>query len=81
MNISSLSKFLQLAAEDEPEDSSYIDSGWFDEQMNYHYYEEFDGWRSLLYPWEWAVHPEIVAYAQKLGLEIPDADFDISKTF
>ena len=55
--------------------------GYFDEQLNYHFHE-YSPWHSVLYPWEWTVWPEIVQYAESLGIQIPaNPSIDLSKTF
>ena len=63
----------------EEEERIIWESGSFDEQMNYHIHKDYAN--SVLFPQDWLFIPGIVAFAKKLGLTLPDGEFDISKTF
>ncbi len=77
--ISNLSHVLQIGKKTEEEDE-YWSNGYFDEQMNYYYGYMDDPY--VLWPWELVLFPEIVEYAKKLGIEIPEnPEIDLSKTF
>lgn len=78
VRITSLTKFLQLGQEPNSDQSVY--SGCFDDQLNF--YPDSSDFNCCLFPWEWVLFSEIVEFARKLGVEVPeDPPFDISRTF
>ena len=73
-----LGKILRYGEKPEP-DLFYFLSGYFDEEKNYVFEDEYP---ERLYPWEWILIPEIVRYAEHQGVEVPrDPPVDSSKFF
>ena len=80
MNTTRLAELLAMCGDREEPDYDYT-AGYFDDQLNYHF-GEYCPWNSVLYPWEWSYWPEIVQYAESLGIQIPsDPPIDLSRTF
>ncbi|MBQ3756272.1 MAG: hypothetical protein II873_04080 [Oscillospiraceae bacterium] len=74
-----LAELLQLCEQSEPDDYDYT-QGYFDSNLTYHWYREYP--EDTLFVWEWVLYPEIVQYAESLGITIPEEPpIDLSKTF
>ncbi len=67
-----------IGREAEPE-LDPADYGRFDGNRNFVAYDDPD--ELIFLPWEWVYMPEIVEYAIKCGIDIPDDTVDISRTF
>lgn len=74
---------LLAACEKTVQDPEFTWRGYFDEKMNYHFYDELPYIRyGVLTPWDWTVWPELRRECVRQGLEIPvDSPPDNATTF
>lgn len=74
-----LAELLQLCGQSEADDYDYT-QGYFDSELSYHWDRNYP--EDKLFVWEWVVYPEIVRYAETIGITAPEnPSIDLSKTF